>query len=280
MVSQPNNSGLANNRTKLIILIIYIAVVLGTPFLGHVPLVREYLNRNAKSYISNDADIFFKDYIQVLKTGTHEQIYALMPPQAPQYISTSTLQEFTSHLASTTSEVTGISLNVNKVVGQGTYYYATYELKNNDPVYKYVIAELVAVNNGNGLQIFSTHLAGEARSITDYGPYDFFKQTPLWILAFMVPMFIAYTGLQYIRKAQSPNWVMFLTILLGSLYIIIFYRNGNVTSGLNVGIFTAMYKNSFGYYYMIPIPIGAMYYWIRRRQYEVVDDNKSSLYHL
>ena len=106
------------------------------------------------------------------------------------------------------------------------------------------------------------------------------RQTPFWVAAFALPLLIGFTGLRYVRKAQKPNWVVFLIILLGSFYIIIFYRNGNVTSGLNVGIFTATHKNSFGYYYMIPIPIGAMYYWIRRRQYEVVDDNKSALYHL
>ena len=141
-------------------------------------------------------------------------------------------------------------------------------------------AIISAVKTSNGIAITNGRLTQEMDSIMDQTPYNAAQQTPFWVAAFALPLLIGFTALRYIHKAKKPNWVVFLIILLGTLYIIIFYRNGNVTSGLNVGIFTAMYKNSFGYYYMIPIPIGAMYYWIRRRQYEVVDDNKSSLYHL
>ena len=120
----------------------------------------------------------------------------------------------------------------------------------------------------DGMGVDSVRLTQEIKSIKDLGPYDFVRQTALWIAAYLLPVFIAYTGFRYIRRAQKQNWIIFLIILLFSFYVVLVYRDGTMGVGVNVGIFSATYKNSFGYYYMIPIPVGAIYYWLRKRHYE------------
>jgi hypothetical protein len=276
MEHQTNNSGLNRHKLKLTILIIYILGVLGTPFLGHIPLVHDYFKRNAEPFIPANADSVFRQYIHALKAGDSRKTLSLMAPDAASEMSSSSLTELRSILASTTDNVAGITLHTDTVAGQGTYLNAVYEIENNDPNYKYIRGDISAIKTNDGIVITNGRLTQEVNSIIDQNPYNAARQTPLWVVAFALPLLIGFTGLRYIRKAQKPNWIVFLIILLGSFYIILFYRNGYVTPGLNVGIFTATYKNAFGYYYMIPIPIGAVYYWIRRRHYEVVDDNKAA----
>ena len=269
MEHQSNNSGLAKNRIKLIVLIVYIVAVLGTPFLGHIPLIRDYLKRDGESFIPADSDSVIRQYIQALKTGDSQKTLSLMTPDSASGMSSSSLIQLRAILASTTDKMTGISLHMNTVAGQGTFVDAVYEIENKDPNYKYIRADISAEKSSGGIAITSGRLTQEANSIMDQDPYNTVRQIPLWIAAFALPLLIGFTGLRYICKAKMPNWIMFLIIILASFYIIVFYRNGNVTTGLNVAIMTATYKNSFGYYYMIPVPVGAIYYWLRRKQYEI-----------
>ena len=266
--AQPGSAGLRNHKAKCFVLGLYLVVTLAIPFVGHIPFVRDYLNQNAQSYIPKDIDPFFKQYIKALKTGDNQHLYSLTSPGVRQQLATSTLHEITAALASTTDQVEGIALHMNTVVGKGTYYDTMYEVGNDDPKYKYMQVEFTAENTGDGMGVDSVRLTQEIKSIKDLGPYDFVRQTALWIAAYLLPVFIAYTGFRYIRRAQKQNWIIFLIILLFSFYVVLVYRDGTMGVGVNVGIFSATYKNSFGYYYMIPIPVGAIYYWLRKRHYE------------
>ena len=118
------------------------------------------------------------------------------------------------------------------------------------------------------MSVDSVRLTQETKSIKDLGAYDFVRQTPLWIAAYLLPLFIAYTGLRYIRRARKPNWITYLIILLFPFYLVLIYRDDTIGAGVNIGIMSATYKNSSGYIYMIPMPLGALYYWLRKRHYE------------
>jgi hypothetical protein len=269
MKDEKNASGIKNNKGKFTLLIIYILIAFVIPFSGHLPVVGNLIKQNAQSFVPKNIDPFFQQYIRELQVGNVNKIFSLMTPQARQQISTSSVQQLSALFASTTAQMEGITLNVNRVAGQGTYYDVTYEIKNNDPTYKYLLAEIAAQNTGNGIQVDSVHVTGETQSILEQGKFNFAHQFPYLLASILLPLFVVYTGLRYLFKVQKPGWILFLVILLLSVYLNIVYQAGNITTGLTIGVYGATYQSSLGYWvYMMPIPLGSIYYWIRRKHYE------------
>jgi hypothetical protein len=263
-------SVLKRNKGKAITLCVYVLFVMVLPFFS--TFVTQYAN--GTSSVKN-ADTFFEHYIQALHNKDSGKVLSLLTPEARTNLSTSSAEDLVQLFASSTNQTEGISLHTNTVAGKGVYYDAVYEIKNNDPVYPYLLVDITANNTSGDFLVEGTHITAEKESIKAVNKFDFSKQFPYIIMSLILPIFIAFTGFRYIYKAKNPKWTVFLVIVLVSLYLHILHdSSGSLTTTFNVGVFSAFHTNYLGWFYAFPLPLGAIFYWIRRKHYELETGTK------
>lgn len=261
-----------NNKWKFVVVLAYALLVLISPVLLFTPYVQNTQRFALQSMVTQNEDSFFRNYISLLQQKNINQAYSLLELDAATttYISTSSLVTLSTYFASTTNQIQVVGwswrsysgLNWNGEQGNWKIYTGTYEIKNNDIEHPYILFQATAENGGGGLEIVNLNVQAEKVSAT---------QTPLFnstdgvflILALLIPLFIIYTAMRYLVKAQNPRWPMFLVIVLISLY----FNINSAAQSINA---------TFGFYgfleglwvFAIPIPLGAIYYYFVRKKYE------------
>jgi len=95
-----------------------------------------------------------------------------------------------------------------------------------------------------------------------------FNQGPALFLALAIPLFVIYTAARYLLRATKPNWWIFLTIVLGSLTLQ--HMDGNYRLLVTFGSFSRQGTglDAATIIYLIPIPIGALAYYVYRKRVE------------
>jgi hypothetical protein len=97
-----------NHVGKLFTLAIYLIFALFVPIFGYVPAVHDHLKQSSKSIILKEIDLDFRPFIQELKSGNEQQMFLLLSPELKEQTATSTWDELSSRLASTTNDVQNI----------------------------------------------------------------------------------------------------------------------------------------------------------------------------
>jgi hypothetical protein len=266
-----STAGIKNNKGKFIVLVLFVLLVFLTPLSYNIPFVKNMLTGFTQSLVPKDTDQFFRQCIALLKDNNIDQAYSLMSPQMRQTVSTSALQTVATYFINTTNQAEIVGAKINSISTPSNSekdYDITYEIQNNDNTNKYLLVEIIASDTGNGLQILGIHAIKEMQSIKEQGKFNFSTQGIYLILSLLIPLFIVYTALRYIRKAQKPKWILFLVILLVSLFISV--TNNSVA--FHIGAYGFMSKSGLWgpWIFMIPIPLGAIYYYFVRRRLEKI----------
>jgi hypothetical protein len=263
-------AAIKNNKGKSVVLVLYVLAVFVGPLFLFTPSANNFLASVNQQLAPPTADAFFKQYLGLLQQDNLSGANALLSQQGGGPVTTSTAeQSIAAMLASTTKQMEIVGGHSTFTTSEGTTtasYDVYYQIKNNDPVYKYVVAEIVAQQTGSGFQILSLNVIPETQSVQELGKFNFATQGIYLILSLLIPAFVAYTAFRYITKGQKPGWVLFLVILLVTAYISVSNGTWGVSFGFNQ---FATKGRLFGpWIFFTPIPFGAIYYYFVRKRYE------------
>lgn len=136
-------------------------------------------------------------------------------------------------------------------------------MENADP-HKYILVNIVAEKKDGQLGIHILHADLTDFSVKDMGsrldhPSDWFYL----LVAMVLSLLIAYSALDYLVLASNPRWLLFLFILVFNAAI---FRADDMIR-YKVGFYSFASQGQIGMWtFFIPIPIGAIYYWIILRR--------------
>jgi hypothetical protein len=86
------------------------------------------------------------------------------------------------------------------------------------------------------------------------------------VLAVLIPSFIAYTAFRYITKARKPSWIIFLLILFATVYLSI--SGDQIRFIFGIHSFLGEPDPWGSWAFLIPIPLGIIYYSFARKRHE------------
>lgn len=271
-----NKSAILNNKGKFVVLALYVLVVFIAPLYYLTPKSQDSLVYFVKALVTSEDDAFFKQYIGLLQTGDNEKAYSLLSPEAKQVATPEQMQTVSAYFASTTNKMEVVAGGMNsRTTADGTTrnFDVYYEIENNDPVKKYVVAEITAQDIGNGLAVLGVHTIGAEKSIKEQPRFDFASQGIYLILSLLLPAIVVFTAYRYLTTAVKPTWPIFLVILFVTLYLS--YGGGNFKVNFGFNGFMVPTGPWAPFAFLTPLPLGAIYYWIRRKKYETVSENKA-----
>ena len=259
---------------KTIVLGVYIILVYLTPLIFRLPPIAHLLSpQNVANIVPQDTDTFFRQYTEMVKVGDVQKAYSLLTDHAQATASFSALLNLSRTLASTTGQLNFVGYSVNYDEGPGglgTVRDGVYELANNDQqnhYYNYVLIEIKTVDASSGPRVYGFHLRFNPNSANNIPLFDF-SQGPALFLALAIPLFVIYTATRYLIRATKPNWWIFITIVLG--IITLQHVGGSYRLSVTFGSFSMQGTglDAATIIYLIPIPIGALAYYIYRKKVE------------
>lgn len=261
--------GINNNKGKFVVIVLYALVVFIMPFASALPYSQAQQKKLLNEVIVNQKEKeVFKAYIDSLRSGDVDMAMSYMSAEGKQKATKDSMRGLANYFTNATDqmEIVGGSFNIRKTTGTTTgYYLASYEIVNDDPVYKFVVADIEGQDLGNGIEVSDTHVATSTVSLKELGKLDFASQGMYLLFSLLVPFLIIYTALRYLAMAKSPSWWIFLVILLLSLYI----HTSSQGVTVNFGFYGFMSKVLWApWTFATPIPLGVIYYFIRRKHYE------------
>jgi hypothetical protein len=143
----------------------------------------------------------------------------------------------------------------------------TYEVKNSDSEYPYMLVQIMAIDRGDGIKINSAQPQYLEESIIEASKFKLPSIDLKFAWAILVPLFVLFTAYSYLRNASKPKWWVFLVIVLGC-----------ATISWGVG---GKYGIHFGFngflgpagvwgpwIFSTPIPVGTALYWVFRKKLE------------
>lgn len=219
--------------------------------------------------VSEENDQFFQGYIKQIQSNQIEESYSQLHPEIQKSFPIEDIERVAIALASSSDALELIGANIKTTNsssnGSWTKHDVTYEVANNDPEYKFLLVQVVAIEEGGEMKIAGIHVIPETESIKEQRKVDFASQWPVILLAIVIPLFIIYTALHYLSKAKDPRWLILVMILFLASYL-------NVT-GETVSI-RIISLNSFAsaeglwgpIVFNTPLPLGVLIYWVRRKK--------------
>jgi hypothetical protein len=255
-----------SHKGKFAVLVIFLLVVFVPPLFELIPAVRSKIIQVSASYVAKDDDAFFRKYISLLKGQDLEDAYAMMTEQAQAAIPSSVVQGIMPVFADTTDkmEIVGVSLKSTKSLtnpdtGSKTDYIVDYEVEGTVP-HKYMLVKITAEKRGEQLGITGFHAGWRNSSIREMGGgLDLQSEWFNLLLAIAIPLLVAYSALDYLAIGANPGWLSFLAIILLNVY----FSMAEHTTTFSFGFFNfASLAQSGSWAFLIPLPIGAIYYWI------------------
>lgn len=274
VVTLKNFSRLRIHWGKAIVLGIYVVLIYLMPLIfGLLPIAHYMAPKNGESFVPQDTDTFFRQYITLMRVGDVQKAYSLLTSDAQAVISTSTLTTLSQSLSNTIGQPTfiGYSINYNEGPGGlGTVRNGVYELQNNDKqyhFYNYVLVEATTIDTSSGPRAYGFQLRFNPNSANSLPWFDF-SQGPALFLALVIPLFIIYTALRYLRLATKPNWWIFLTIVFGSVVLTHTFTGYQILVRFGSFSMQGTGLDAATIIYLIPIPIGALAYYAYRKRVE------------
>lgn len=276
-------SVMKNQRAKFAVLVIWFLVVFVVPLVFFLPSVGTMFSTASSALVDEEDDKIFRQFISEMQDGDYDTAYAMMSTEAQEYIPKESLSTIAPFLKDTTDQVELVSARFNttkvgKILSWGgsstsseespkstTAYEVNYEVQNNNTEYTHALVSMSGLKKGEDkMEIVSFHVDLRDYSVKDQPSLDI-KSNLVWmILAILMPLFIGYSAFNYLATAANPRWVLFLVILLLSLYI---YTAGEVVN-FKFGFYSFASQTPYGSWaFIAPIPLGAIYYWITRKKY-------------
>ena len=268
--------GIKNNKGKFAVLVLYLLAVFGSPLFLLTPVGQDSVEALTKPIFAELDREEFREFIGLLRSGESEQAYSQLAPETQENASLEDLQNISTTLAYTAGNprVVGGGFNHTNIaslnVTEGepdssktSTYEVSYLDENVGTTTAYTIINLVAEEKGEGLMISGVHLSTSGISLEELTSFDWSTHGVYLILSILIPLIIAFTAFQYIRKNKKPNWVMFLIILLLSVY---FTSKGDGGWSINIGAYGGFTPgNSLSpWIFAIPLPLGVIIYYARR----------------
>ena len=264
--------GIAKNKGKLAVLVLYALAVFGSPLFFFTPWGQASVEKLTGSVFTELDQPFFKEFITELRNGEVEKAYTRLAPEVQEVATTEDLESIASTLAYTSGnpEVVGGKFNRTSSASltdsdnpssSSSHYEVIYFDENTGTTSPYAVISLVAEDSGEGMKILGIHVSPQDRSIEELTGFNWSTHGLYLLLSILLPAFIIFTAFQYLRKSKKPNWGMFLVILLLSLYFTHTGDTWKVSAGFN-GAFTAG-QSLTPWIFALPLPLGALIYYIR-----------------
>jgi hypothetical protein len=250
--------GIRNNKGKSILIILYVLFVCIYPLRFLDAKIPSNIIDPQNLLVTNHVDESLRQDISLLKEQNISAISSKYSPLGPYPLSASDGKTLLTIFANSTDQINLISANV-VTEKNATIYQVNYQISNNDPKYKYIIAEFQAEDAGSVIQLLDITAAEETLSVQERFGFDFSKQWVPLALSLGVTLFIVYTALRYIQKAEKAKWIPLLLILFLTAY---FYISASKI-GTTLGVSEFMEKTGeFGpWIFMIPFPLGSLGYY-------------------
>ena len=262
-------SGIKNNKGKFIVLLVYILFVFVSPLYTFTPYGQKQLRDMSDIAVRGDTDREFRQIITLLQKEDTQSVYNNFMQSVRSELATSSLERLASMFASTSNDVilTGSTLNkISESSHSTTTISAYYELTSTDPTIKYLLVNIIALDKGSGLEIWRIQAIPEPEPITEKYKFNLSSQGIYLFFSFLIPALVVYTAYRYITRGQKPRWITFLVILFGTLF---FYFSGGVANFTFGARAFAILASKWGpWVFATPLPIGSIYYLIRRKKYE------------
>jgi hypothetical protein len=276
-------SAIKTHKGKFIVVLLYALFVFIVPLYSLTPYGQKSQQNAVQALVTKNEDNFFRQYISFLQQKNVNAVYSLLTPETAATTTIASLEKLSAYFASTTGQTqvvdwnwrvwTGISWSGKK--GSGKTYMVAYEIRNSDSAYPYLLVPIVAQDDGGGLKIASVYARKEKVSITQPDKFVMVDGVAMFF-ALLLPLFILYSAMRYLVKAQKPRWPMLLVILLVSLYVRISITDASapdplITVNFSVGVYEFLQKL---WTFAIPLPLGAIYYYFVREKYESIPPEK------
>jgi hypothetical protein len=256
-----------SHKGKSAVLAIFLLVVFVPPLFQLIlPAIRSKIIQISAFYVAKDDDAFFRKYISLLKKQDLEDAYAMMTEQARAAISSSVVQGIMPVFVDTTDkmEIVGVSLKstrslTNSNTVNKTDYIVDYEVKGTDP-HKYMLVKITAEKKGEQLGITGFQAGWRNFSVREIDSgLDLQSEWFNLPLAIAIPLLVGYSALDYLAIGANPGWLSFLAIIFLNVYISMAER----TTTFSFGFFNfASLAQPESWALLIPLPIGAIYYWV------------------
>jgi hypothetical protein len=267
-----SKAGIAKNKGKFAVLVLYALAVFGSPLFFFTPWGQASVEKLTGSVFTELDQSFFREFITELRNGEVEEAYTRLAPEVQEVVTTEDLKSVASTLAYTSGnpEVVGGKFNRTSSAtltdsdtpsSSSSHYEVIYSDENTGTTSPYAVISLVAEDNGGGMQILGIHVTSQDRSIEELTSFNWSTHGLYLVLSILLPAFIIFTAFQYLRKSKKPHWGMFLVILLLSLYFTHTGDTWKVSAGFN-GAFTAG-QSLTPWIFALPLPLGAIIYYVR-----------------
>lgn len=270
-----SQAGIKNNKGKFAVLILFIAVVFGSPLFSLTPFGKasiEGLTENVYAEVDKE---LFRTFLSELRAGDVESAYARLAPDTREEATLEDLAEVASTLSYTAGnprvvggnykyqEVASASLNgTESAPSRTSTYEVVYSDENVGTTTPYALINLYAQDTGEGLVIQGVHVTPQDRSVEEIISFNWSTHGVYLLLSLLIPALIAFTAFKYIRTSRKPHWGMFLVILLLSVY---FTHTGD-TWKINVGLNGSFIPGHalMPWIFAIPLPLGVIIYYVRK----------------
>lgn len=257
-----------DHKWKYVLVAVYTFFVLISPAFIFTGAFQDKVESLVGWIVKEDDDVFFRGYIGQLQNGEIEKSYGQLHPEIQNAFPIEELEKVAGFLASTTDTMEVVGANVNSFTGSNgtrTNYEMTYEISNNDIVYKYVLAQVSALKENGQTQITGFHVVPETQSIKEQRKVDFASQWPIILIAIAIPLLIIFTSLHYLSKAQDPRWLILIMVLFLNLHLVI----SDGSYGIKLGSYSFVSAQDLWgpWIFNTAIPLGLLIYWVRRKKF-------------
>ncbi len=266
MEDQTSSESKRNDVGKWVVVALYVFFVFISPLWFLTPIGQEGVSTLENLVLSQVDKPFLRDYVSLLKEERLEEAEVLLTPEARERLDRSQLSLVVDSLASTTGEVEIVGGNFRSNSTNGgewtSNYYALYELKNDGAANEYMLVSIWAEEKGGIFKVVGVDVSPQQKSAKEVGGIDFASPQVLYLLgALLVPIFVLFTAVKYIRSSPKFSWLMFIAILFLSAYPTITPTSWN----LSFGAYGFMSPAGWGtWLFALPVPLGAAYYYLSR----------------
>ncbi len=258
------------HKGKFALLIIYVIVVFLAPLYSIVSYNPEKAVSMFSKFIDEKDDQFFREYMSLLRDQKVDEAFGLLSPEAQQVVTRDSIADGAKEFSTASSEVILVGVNINHINDSSprTVYRMSYEMPNNHPERKYVGVNISARDQGQGIRIDAIQTFYSEQSIKGGAKFKFPPIDWALFVAILAPLFVAYTAFRYLTKATQPKWLIFLGIILLSVYVTL-SADGGFSLNFSVSGFMGP-AGLWGPWVFFPVvPIGAIIYYFFRKRLEI-----------